>query len=75
LHIVKSLRYPDHHAYSREDVEAVREACATSTLVTTEKDWAKLVDLNMRGSDVCLARLRLRLVGEGVYGQITKPRA
>lgn len=76
--VVKALRYPDHHAYTAEDVAHIRAAgaaCPGANLVTTEKDWSKLVDLALDGLDVRLARLRLRLVGDDVYARIRKPRA
>ena len=40
--------FPDHHRYSREDLEALRreaEECSAASLVTTSKDFVKLQDL------------------------------
>jgi tetraacyldisaccharide 4'-kinase len=37
-----TLRFPDHHVYGTDDVVAVAQAARAATLVTTEKDLAKL---------------------------------
>jgi tetraacyldisaccharide 4'-kinase len=37
-----TLRFPDHHAYGADDVAAIARAAGTTTVVTTEKDLAKL---------------------------------
>lgn len=44
--VLELRTYPDHHAYARQDVDALRqwaETFPTSTLIlTTQKDWVKL---------------------------------
>jgi tetraacyldisaccharide 4'-kinase len=43
------LAYPDHHRFSREDLEAIRRsAAAADGLVTTEKDAARWPGWRMR---------------------------
>ena len=41
----EALHFPDHHAYDRGDVAAIARAAHAATLVTTEKDLAKLGDV------------------------------
>lgn len=61
-----ALRYPDHHAYTRSDLGVILEAAdrrGLRTVVTTQKDWAKLADLEPPRDRFALARLRLELFG------------
>lgn len=47
-HVAESIWFPDHHAYTPEDLQRVAsaaEARQADALVTTEKDWAKLQQL------------------------------
>lgn len=37
--------YPDHHEYQREDAEQIRRIARDRPIITTEKDWVKLVGL------------------------------
>ena len=45
--------YPDHHPYTRDDVEALRAWAATfpaqTHVVTTQKDWVKLRTPDLAG--------------------------
>jgi len=46
--VVKTIDFDDHHNYNKADVEKLQQLCMDSdvkTLVTTEKDAAKLVNL------------------------------
>ena len=78
-----SLRYPDHHAYTEHDINAIRSLLrvhAIDTVITTEKDMVKLRELRSVANDVRVATLALELVGEStgddIFGAITKkPRA
>jgi len=58
------LIYPDHHDYSRGDLEMITAQCEKSQaklIVTTEKDWAKLSLIwHERMPPVYRLRLRLR---------------
>jgi tetraacyldisaccharide 4'-kinase len=53
----EALHFPDHHAYDGGDVAAIVRAAHAATLVTTEKDLAKLGDVRE------LAGLRALRVG------------
>jgi len=67
-----ALRYPDHHAYTAGDVEAIRRAVAErggAVLVTTEKDRVKL-DVG----ECVVARLEIALTDESVLWKHVEPR-
>jgi tetraacyldisaccharide 4'-kinase len=40
--VAEHVRYPDHHRYSADDVDAIRRRAGGGHLVTTEKDLVKL---------------------------------
>jgi tetraacyldisaccharide 4'-kinase len=69
------LRYPDHHAYTRADLELIvgeADRRGLRTVVTTQKDWAKLSDLEPPADRFVIARLRLELFGEDPLVAIKK---
>jgi tetraacyldisaccharide-1-P 4'-kinase len=76
--VLSSFRFPDHHRYGRRDVEWVaREAARRGIVrvVTTEKDWAKLCELEELEEPLdrpLVARLRLEIFGEDPIPQITR---
>lgn len=57
--------YPDHHAYTREDVEALRgwarEQAAECLVVTTQKDLVKLRLTQLGGRPLWALRIRLHV--------------
>ena len=61
--VISFRTYPDHHAYSREDVEALagwgRELPPDGVLVTTQKDLVKLRVPRLGGSPLWALRVRL----------------
>lgn len=40
----ETLRYPDHHDFSANDLDAIRQKAAGRIVVTTEKDYVRLKD-------------------------------
>jgi len=61
------LRYGDHRRYSSRDVQAILRSAAkheADLVLTTRKDWVKLVALWPAGAPVPLARLDVRLFFE-----------
>jgi tetraacyldisaccharide 4'-kinase len=73
-----SIRYPDHHFYSPDDINWIRQCLADhhlSRLITTEKDWVKLEPLKMDIESVLLAGLELELAGADPLDTIKKPQA
>jgi tetraacyldisaccharide 4'-kinase len=66
----------DHHAYSREDVEAIlREArgLGAEAVLTTAKDWVKVGRLIREGEAVMRIELGLRFSGAdeaGLFEQV-----
>lgn len=77
LHLVRSLRYPDHHRYDSDDIATIRKALGgreIGSLVTTDKDWAKLREFSDRPAGM-IARLALHVVGFDIVGHIEKPQA
>jgi tetraacyldisaccharide 4'-kinase len=64
---VRAFReYPDHHPYSRNDVDELREWATTlpveSWLVTTQKDWVKLRVTELGGRPLWAVRVGLEFV-------------
>jgi tetraacyldisaccharide 4'-kinase len=62
-----ALRYPDHHAYTRADLGTIlgeADRRGLQTVVTTQKDWAKLSDLAPPRDRFIIARLHIELFGE-----------
>jgi tetraacyldisaccharide-1-P 4'-kinase/lauroyl/myristoyl acyltransferase len=44
LHVTGTRSFPDHHRYTREELDALKRDARGATLVTTEKDWVKIND-------------------------------
>lgn len=44
FHISSHLRFPDHHNFSKSDIERIEKSCLEKDepLITTEKDWVRL---------------------------------
>lgn len=59
---VELMEYPDHHAFTARDREAVRERTGSRTVVTTEKDAVRLHAHERLAERVRV--LRLRVVAE-----------
>ncbi|HEX8520925.1 MAG TPA: tetraacyldisaccharide 4'-kinase [Tepidisphaeraceae bacterium] len=61
---VGTMPFPDHHAYSAQDLAKVREDAAklgASLLVTTEKDFAKLASLPNVNEGLPIYRAQLQI--------------
>jgi tetraacyldisaccharide-1-P 4'-kinase len=41
----KTIVFDDHHTYSQADIAAIHEKAAGRVVVTTEKDWVKIMPL------------------------------
>lgn len=73
-----SIRYPDHHRYGAGDVQDIARLVgerAPAGVITTEKDWAKLRDIDLP-FDCAVARLELVVFGaDGFdpFGIMEKP--
>jgi tetraacyldisaccharide 4'-kinase len=66
--VVAALRYPDHHAFTMDDVAFIRDtvAAAGGECMVTEKDWAKLEELGAEAGRFRVARLDVRVVGANI---------
>jgi tetraacyldisaccharide 4'-kinase len=65
--LTASLRYPDHHSFDQDDVDRVQKECGrigTVRVIVSEKDWAKLRDLDCEGLEVVIARLRVEITSD-----------
>ena len=63
--VVDEVRFPDHHAYRRSDLERVSDQarrCGAQLLVTTEKDAGKVAPLVRPGDRVLALRLGTDIV-------------
>jgi tetraacyldisaccharide 4'-kinase len=64
--------YPDHHQYTRADVDALREWAtrlpADAWVVTTQKDWVKVRIADLGGRPLWMVRVGLQFVeGRGEF--------
>lgn len=66
VEIARAVRYPDHHLYTRADLETLRRHAGERVCVVTEKDWAKLSELGADGDRFVVARLDARVEGVDV---------
>ncbi len=70
-----SIRYPDHHRYSLRDLEWIlgeSDRRSIERIVTTEKDWAKLAELDPPPGRFVVARLDLEILGNDLLVEIKK---
>lgn len=73
--VVASREFPDHHPYTRADVDDLTRWAAglpseVGTILTTQKDWVKLRIGEMGGRNLRAVRVGLRvLAGEEVFRQ------
>jgi tetraacyldisaccharide 4'-kinase len=78
VHVAVSIRYPDHHPYLPADIATIeKHRSGTECVVTTEKDWAKLRDLDAPFEPV-IARLELDVIppdGADLPQILRKPQA
>jgi len=59
--------FPDHHVYKREDLKHVKEQAAASRadmILTTEKDYMKLVDFGDLLEDIFILRITMEVAQE-----------
>jgi tetraacyldisaccharide 4'-kinase len=73
--VIVSFRYPDHHRYSRRDMEWIlgeSDQRGLHRIVTTDKDWAKLSDLDPPPGRFMIARLDLEIFGADPLAVIEK---
>lgn len=61
--LVETRDFPDHHAFRREEIDAIRIACAAGALlpVTTEKDLVRIPPNLLAGLGVAVLPVRLAL--------------
>jgi tetraacyldisaccharide 4'-kinase len=75
LCVAAAIRYPDHHAYTARDLEwivGVADRLRIESVVTTEKDWAKLRGLDPPAGRFRIALLSLELFGDDPLADIKK---
>ena len=68
--VVSEVIWPDHHLYSRRDVEHVRRAVAATgaaAVITTEKDLVRLVPLGPLPFPLAWQRLEVRIEPAGAF--------
>lgn len=72
LYIVESKRFPDHHIYSRDDIERLSKKFAESGadwIVTTEKDAVKLESYELT-VPILVLKIELRLENELTFWKL-----
>lgn len=57
------FRFSDHYDYSRKDIEWMIHENMGGTVLTTEKDWFKAVDLFPEGVEVYAVRVKMVIEG------------
>ncbi len=74
--VAKHCVFPDHHAYSREDVQRVRQAAeraGAGRIVTTEKDAVKLAQLDeVTKQEVQIWAVRIELTWHEGFDEWTR---
>jgi tetraacyldisaccharide 4'-kinase len=63
--VVSAWNFPDHHGYTRADVDALREWVdkkGPDVVVTTQKDFVKLRFADLAGRPVRVVRIGLRFL-------------
>jgi tetraacyldisaccharide 4'-kinase len=77
LELALSVRFPDHHRYTTNDLHYVRRAVrerGCRGVITTEKDWAKLCAMELPLERLFVARLELSTIGMDVEAHVERPR-
>jgi len=79
VNIGLSFRFPDHHAYSQNDMGRIIEGCGRKnidTVITTQKDAARLnaQELSCQGAHIFVLRVKLAIIKdeEGLYCRLRK---
>jgi tetraacyldisaccharide 4'-kinase len=70
--IAGTLVFSDHHAYKREDLTNITDGAATSRaeiIVTTEKDFIKLVDFDDFLRDIFVLRITMEVTPKKAFEQ------
>jgi tetraacyldisaccharide-1-P 4'-kinase len=70
-----AIRFPDHHRYHGQDLHWTLEQAdrlGADQIVTTEKDWVKLVRLGPPPGRFVVARLSLEFTGGDPLDHIKK---
>jgi tetraacyldisaccharide 4'-kinase len=78
VEIALSLRFPDHHAYGREDLRRIERLVSSrriDAIVTTEKDWVKLRAMGAPIGALWVARLDPEVLGDDPVHICEKPQA
>lgn len=76
--IAVAFRYPDHYCYRRSDIEWIvgeAQRRGAGVILTTAKDWVKVVGLEPPPGRFDTVRLSLELFGDGVLDEVTKKAA
>jgi tetraacyldisaccharide 4'-kinase len=71
--IVSFRAFPDHHPYSRSDIEALRRLASESgaaRIVTTEKDGVRLTDFPDFQSEISLLRVGMEITSAGPFAEL-----
>lgn len=65
--VTGELIFPDHHVYKKEDLKRIKEQAAASRadmILTTEKDYMKLVDFGHLLKDIFILRITMEVAQE-----------
>lgn len=71
--IAGTMMFPDHHAYSEEDLMHIAEdaeARGAQIILTTEKDSMKLVDFGDFLRDIFILRIRMEVTPLGSFNEL-----
>ena len=71
--IVSFRPFPDHHAYSRTDIDILRELAAETgaeRIVTTEKDGVRLADFPDFLAEVSLLRIGMEIMPADAFAEL-----
>ena len=71
--VVSFRAFPDHHPYSRSDIEALRRLARESgaaRIVTTEKDGVRLTDFPDFLAEISLLRIGMEITPAGPFAEL-----
>ena len=65
INIARSIRFQDHHDYTHDDIHnVIKEARKKNSeaIITTQKDAVKIRELGIRGSDILVLDIKLKII-------------
>lgn len=65
IEVKKHFDFPDHYNYQKSDLEKIRRECPNQTIITTEKDYTKLQQFDLKNFTIIPLAIKVRFDGSG----------